>query len=443
MAAVTAAVIGAGAAAASAASSISAGKQMKRQSDQANARLQEGVIKDFSFGQAGGDDPWARYTSSNGAVSTGLGSRLQGQRDTVDQFGSMFSGRAGQDFTSGMRNTIGMAQGAAGQQADPNGQLFAGLQQGAQGGLGMAAQGLGRAANIQGQLDPFAQQAFGMSQDFMNQIGTGEGARNQSLDLMRQLAAPEEARQFAGLQQNQFSTGRLGSSGGALQTEAFARGLGQADLSRQLSSFQEGRNTQQNNFGLAQGMAGLGSGALSTGDSLLRNAFSNFQGMTGLSQGIEGQRFGQQGTAQQNMFSQLQSIFGMQGAEQNQQAGMENNAFSNFLRSIGAGQGIDQVPLDRLQTSQNIEAQRQNAAIGVGSNLQNGTAGQGASTMAAAFSGLGGAAQNFGQMFGNIGQPATPSFSAGTGSNGNIVGSNGMNIDPAAFGPNPFTGLGN
>jgi hypothetical protein len=354
----------------------------------------------------------------------------------------MFGNRVGTNMTQGLQDTIGQAQGLAGQQVDPNSNLFAGLQAGAQGGLGLAGAGLNRAGAIQGQLDPFAQQAFGMSSNFMNQIGTGQEAQQQSLALMRQLAAPEEARQFSGLQQNQFATGRLGSSGGALQTEAFARGLGQADTARQLASFQEGRATQQNAFGLARGLAGIGTGALSTGDALMRNAFSNFQGMTGLSQNIDQQRFNQEGSAQQNMFNQLQSIFGMQGQQLGQQQGMENNAFSNFLRSMSAGQSIDQIPLDRLKFAQDIEAQRQNGALGVGTALNNVNAGQGASTMAAAFSGLGGAAQNFGSLFQNIGKPSAPAPSFNLSGAGQFTGANGLNINQSAFGnTNPLAGI--
>jgi len=442
MAAVTAGVIAAGSMAASAGASIKAGRDQAKQNKRANAQLQEGALRDFSFGSAGGDGPFGSFNAETGQINTQLGSRLQGQRDQTDAFGSMFGSRVGTNMTQGLQDTIGMAQGVAGQQTDPNSNLFAGLQQRAQGGLNLAGAGLGRAAGIQGQLDPFAQQAFGMSSDFMNQIGSGQDAQAQSLSLMRQLAAPEEARQFQGLQQNQFSTGRLGSSGGALQTEAFARGLGQADTSRQLASFQEGRNTQQNAFGLARGLAGIGQGALSTGDALMRNAFSNFQGMTGLSQNIDQQRFSQEGTAQQNMFGQLASIFNMQGSQLGQQQGMENNAFSNFLRSMSAGQGIDQIPLDRLGFAQDIEAQRQNAALGVGTQMAGINAGQGASTMAAAFSGLAGGAQNFGQMFQGIGQSAQPSFNMSTNAGGQITGANGLNINESAFGPNPFAGMG-
>jgi hypothetical protein len=121
----------------------------------------------------------------------------------------------------------------------------------------------------------------------------------QRLALLREQAAPFEQRAFNGLNQNLFNTGRMGSSGGALQTEAFARGLGQADTSRQLDSqgFAEqlyGRDLQaalaRNQMGaglMGQGMNGLFSGA-GMGANYLNAAQSGY-GMMG---NIFGGQFG-------------------------------------------------------------------------------------------------------------------------------------------------------
>lgn len=407
MAAVTAAVVTAGAAAASAGASMKAASEQSKARRDRNRAIKKGALRDFGFGTAGGDGPFGSFNAETGAFETGLGSRLEGQLGMVDSLAAAFGANAGADFTGDMRNTIGLQQMTAGQQADPNSNLFANLAGRAQSGLNMAQAGLGRAAGIQGQLDPFAQQAFGLAQQQFGDIGTAEQVRGDVLGLLRQQAAPFEERAFSGLQDKQFATGRLGSSGGALQTEAFARGLAQADTDRQLRSFAEGRNVQQNALGLAQGLSGIGSGALNLGDNLMGNAFRNFGAMSGLAQDIDRQRFGQETSVQQNLFNQLGSIFGNQARTAGLQDQLQTSNFSNFLRALGAGQAINQIPLDRLKFAQDVEAQRQNAAIGVGSNLGTAGAGSGWDSAAAAFSGLAGAAQNFGSIFQNIGQPAS------------------------------------
>lgn len=68
---------------------------------------------------------------------------------------------------------------------------------------------------------------------------------NQNLSLLRQQAAPQEDQAYNALQNKLYSQGRLGSTGGGLDITAFAKGLGEADVARQLAAF----NT-------AQGVAG-------------------------------------------------------------------------------------------------------------------------------------------------------------------------------------------
>jgi hypothetical protein len=79
-----------------------------------------------------------------------------------------------------------------------------------------------------------------------------------TLSLLRQKAAPEEERAFQGLNQNLFNTGRMGTTGGAMQTEAFARGLGQVDLDRQLAAGQEARNVSADVMARFQALFGGG-----------------------------------------------------------------------------------------------------------------------------------------------------------------------------------------
>jgi hypothetical protein len=113
--------------------------------------------------------------------------------------------------------------------------------------------------------------AFGAMQPFMNrgrfrpeqmeQMFSGAGGLadelsrgtddiyNSTLGRLRQEAAPEEERMSQAHNQRLFSMGQLGTTGGAMQTEAFAKGLGQADIGRQLAAGGEARAASQDVMG--------------------------------------------------------------------------------------------------------------------------------------------------------------------------------------------------
>lgn len=206
------------------------------------------------------------------------------------------------------------------------------------GGIGQGGLAGGQAAQLAamgqfpgaafGQLGALGQQAFGRAQDIgaggfqrvlQNQLfgRAGElagqtdftGLRDQTLGTLRQQAAPFEERAFGGLQENLFATGRLGSSGGALQTEAFARGLGEADLSRQLQATQVAQTQQAQNAALARQFGGMGAGLAGLEDKMLGSAFQRFGGTAGLGADLQRQLFGQGST----IFAQgLQGLAGQQ-----------------------------------------------------------------------------------------------------------------------------------
>lgn len=92
----------------------------------------------------------------------------------------------------------------------------------------------------------------------LNDQGAIQQEANGRLDLLRQLAAPEEARATQNLQQQLFSQGRLGGTGGAVQQEALARAQGQADLERTLASQDWARNNALQRFNAATGVIGSG-----------------------------------------------------------------------------------------------------------------------------------------------------------------------------------------
>lgn len=219
---------------------------------------------------------------------------------------------------------------------------------------------------------------------------TGEQAATRHLDLLRQQAQPFEERAFSDLNENLFGTGRIGTSGGALQTEAFARGLGQADLSRQLAASGEGRAATQQALAQATGLGGLQ-------DSLLGNALSRFGGLTDLGARLSGQRF-DQGTG---LFGTgLQAA----GAPAAYQAGQLGN-LTSALQGLTGLTNISTVPANlALQFMQSQANTRINQASGMGGQVNAGDLSRAAtgSTLADLGGAVAGSGIDFGSLFGGL-----------------------------------------
>lgn len=116
---------------------------------------------------------------------------------------------------------------------------------------------------------------------------TASSASDKALELLRQQSAEGEARQVAQNTAKQFATGQLGTSGGALQTQALAKGLAEADTSRQLAALQEGRDAGNYELGIATGANANQSSLATQGQqsisSQLSQALSALGGSTAIS----------------------------------------------------------------------------------------------------------------------------------------------------------------
>lgn len=268
----------------------------------------------------------------------------------------------------------------------------------------------------------FQNLAFQGAQNQAALAGTNfDTVRADTLANLRNQAEPFEARSFQNLQNQLFATGRLGSTGGALQTEAFARGLGQADLSRQLEATNQARLSQQNALSLSQGLAGLGNQNAITGDALLQGAFGRFSGLAGqLDQQIQ-QRFGN---------SVLLNQIGREGAQQNLTnqitlaglpAGLQSAQLANALTALqgqgalqGLGLNLFNAGLASAQAQGNLSLGQQSNLVGAASNPNLGATNDflgslfgGIATRAGSASGSG-ILGSLGGLFGNGGKVATP-----------------------------------
>lgn len=225
--------------------------------------------------------------------------------------------------------------------------------------------------------------------------------RDQQLSLLREQAQPFEERQFNQLQQNLFNTGRLGSSGGALQTEAFARGLGQADTSRALQANQFAADLQNQGFNQYISQLGAGTTALNQSTDArsralqgMLNAEGGFRGLLGSAGQFEGLAQGGNQTMFNNQISRAgqrmaaaESLFGFG-------RGVSNDLFGRMSQGAGLMSGMGQDARLMMALGGNIGGQQAAA----GSSVANALLSNSGSGVGDFFANLGGSMINNGAM---------------------------------------------
>lgn len=286
-----------------------------------------------------------RSDIGNAALSAG---DLEGLRSGLVNQATGIQGASGLDA-----NTLGLLanlQGASGQFGDAGLQGLGNLQQLANTGVGLSATGLADASDFAGQLRGQAQNAFGALP------GTQQQSTADTLALLRQQAAPQEERDFARLQDNLFATGRSGTSGGGLMMESFAKGLGQADLSRQLAASGEGRAAQQAQLGLGTSLA-------SQQDALLGNAMNRFGSMTNLSQNLGQDRFTRTSDIANRNFERAGDL--LTAAPQFLQQQFEQSQLGNIGSALNSIGGINENSLNMARFAQALMGQQAANRTGV------------------------------------------------------------------------------
>jgi len=385
------------------------------------------------------------FTSGGGgaATGTGTGGSVKGITDLGNGFRQV--GKYGlQSNITGINASLGDLNPIRDSIVNSAGQLGGNL--GLQGlsplqslGLGLAGQGaagpnmdLGTLQSLQGlygnttgqQYNQYFNQANNPFQaGLQNQLFQGaqgqfqdaaqgfDQYRQQTLDQLRQQAQPFEDRAFGNLQQNLFSTGRMGSTGGGLQTEAFARGLGQADLQRQLQAGGEARNAQSQSLSVGSGLANQGSSIQSLQDQLLNGAFNRFGQSSQFAQGLSQDIYNRTLGSSQFGINAGNGLFNLgQNAQLNPYT-VQQGALNNLGAFLGQTQNLQQQAYAPVQLANTIMGNQANARTGqagaVGDNI-GALSGQ-QNMQASAFSQLGGALlgsqagqKGIGAVFGGI-----------------------------------------
>lgn len=431
---------------------VGAGAAIKNGNAQTKAMqqsLQDSKTQLNPFNLMGPGGQQASY-NGNGISSFNAGD-LEGLRAALSQYATGSVPGIGSGVPQGVTNASNAVTGAAGQQIDFGLSGLSNLE-------GLVGNQFNNAQNLYGSALPSA--LSGLSQQFntgasgayqnplqntafmgaaqqAQQAGMGfQDVANSTLANLRAQAQPVEQQQQNALQQNQFSTGRLGTTGGALQTEAFARGLGQADLSRQLAAQSEARTTQQNALGLSQGLTntglslanfglgqetqrfGAGMQQADLGQNLLGQAFNNFSTSAGLASDLNNQRFSRSAYGQSNQFGQQQQLLSNQIGQASLPSQLQGADLQNILAALQGQSGINTQAQQLYGVGLSTEQAAANARIGSGSNMANivgspafASAGYGPasalSQLASSFAPAGGYASALQGLFGGGGTKST------------------------------------
>jgi hypothetical protein len=210
------------------------------------------------------------------------------------------------------------------------------LYQAAMGGMGQYNQGM---SNIFGAAmnNPYAQQQMAIGQQFMGATPQNyDSVMNERLGLLREQAAPFEQRATDSLFGRLYGQGRLGSTGGGRDIEAFARGLGQADTSRALDA--QGFAEQLYGRDLQAALQQQGMGA-----NLFSGGVSNY--LQGLGQAGNLATMGQQGVS---------NMLGM-GVDWNQLGySRANDRMARAEGLFGFGNQMSGIPAQQAGTYMNL-----------------------------------------------------------------------------------------
>ena len=257
-----------------------------------------------------------------------------------DQSGSGWMGQAGSQIP-------GLFQG----QLDASGVDMGSLQQymGGMGGNQAQLAGLfggAYGAGMQALNGPMvggaqANTMFGMGQNLMGQ--NYNDVYQQRLGLLRQQAQPYEDRAQNSFLARQHAMGRMGSTGGQRDVQAFSQGLGQADTTRQLDAMNLSEALYGRDQSAGIGMMGTGMQGLLQGYGAQTGAAQGFLGLGGNITQAMGQNLGLGYGAQQGMNELVNS--------------RAQQRMANATNLFGFGQNLNQ---SNLQTGQALQGNQVN-----------------------------------------------------------------------------------
>jgi hypothetical protein len=277
------------------------------------------------------------YGGQAGTAGFNLGQQNNAIFGGYQTIAGQSAGMAGQ-FLNGLPSYLNNAYGQASMMANPGM-----LPQGTQGGLyGLNSAymgGLGGSAGMMGMglqqaQNPLIGMAQGGAANLIGNAGTNfNNIYNSSLaNLQQQLQIPQQ-QQLNATNNAEFERGQMGTTGGALQTQAMATGFGQADLAAQQQAFNQAITSQQTALSGAGTLGNLATGQQTSGMNMFgagTTGMGNFGSLTANNlQNIYGQNQGLFSTAQNQAQTGLNNAFTY--------AGMPGQLAAQYLGVSGTG----------------------------------------------------------------------------------------------------------
>ena len=182
---------------------------------------------------------------------------------------------------------------------------------------------------------------FGMGQGLMG--NNYDSVFQNRLNLLRTQAQPFEDRAQNSFLNRQYAMGRMGSTGGQRDVQAFSEGLGRADTTRQLDAM----NLSEALYGRDQAM---GANLMGTG---MQGLFQGFGAQTGAAQGL----LGLSGNVQQALMGLYGQGFGAQQGMNELVNARAQQRMANASDLFGFGQNIN---LSNLQTGAGLQGNQAN-----------------------------------------------------------------------------------
>lgn len=239
---------------------------------------------------------------------------------------------------------------------------------------------------------------------------------NNSLSALNDALKDPTAQAESQMADAQFGRGQLGTSGGALQTQAFAKGLGQAYLGNQQTAFNEATNTRNSDVSNAGALSGAGNNILNTGNSLLANAYGQFNNTSQLNNTTANSMFGQSQAISQLGNQYAQENFNNATTMAKLPGQLADQYATNANLGIQGATGINNIGLNNTKLALDVGTQQ--------GNQYNGAMGNAAKVVASGqptngLTSIGGALSTIGNsnLLGGIGS-AFKSAVGGTANNG-------------------------
>ena len=365
--------------------------------------------------------------NQNFNVNVGALAPTMGGLNALAQQQTGMAGLMGSQLPSNVMAALGQANGALNTLPQGTQGQLGGLYGGNQFGQNMATSLMGAGFNqLQNPLIGAANAgAIGQIQGANSNYNS---AYNTSLNSAMQALQPGILQGSNALLNSQFEKGQAGTSGGALQSQAFNTSMNQAILQAQNQAVNQGLSAQQTAFQGANTFSNIGASQTGTGNQLLSNAFGNYNNQSTIGQNIANSIFNQNAQINQAGVNYGQQNF----ANQIQAAGLPAQLASGYLgnanTAISGISGINQQGLNYAQLALNGMLGQSNAANKAASNL---------GSIATSPNLIGGGAAGMSTLFNSIGSGITgtsnPFSALGNSVTGAINNSN-YTYNPASTG---------